>query len=143
MMEYGEVETYVIFTDSNFKPLQCLKRGFQHVFIWQWNGYIWVHYNNNLITHEAKTVGKWKGEPIPLNTDIIKLYLTEQDATVLRLPPMEDLIVHYAKHPTLFNSIKRALAPNTCVTSVKNFLGLNSLWIQTPYQLYKELKQWV
>ncbi len=142
MMEYGKPSTYVVFTDSNFKPLQLLKPGFQHVFLWHWNGYIWIHIDNNLIKQDTKTVDQWNKEPIPLNTNIVERFLAEEDALALNLRNTDEMLDYYYRHPTLINSMKKALAPNTCVTAIKNFLGINNLMIQTPYQLYKELKQW-
>lgn len=38
----------------------------------------------------------------------------------------------------IFNN---SLLPITCVSVVKNFLGIRKWWIQTPWQLYRYLKK--
>jgi hypothetical protein len=112
----------VVFAGRTTLPwLRILRRGYRHCFV------------------AVATPGGWiVHDPM--------CHLTE--VGLLDPIPVGDLVAHFRREgcATVISELRcpsprmAPLRPHTCVESVKRILGLHLRWVNTPRQLYKELR---
>ena len=128
----GECYTFVVFNNGgNDRWYEWLAMdGFKHCFV--------VHFDGNAWTRIEKTYNHLEVEPLIVVDSFVvgrmnlKRYYEAKGFTtqVVKLSRCTDNM-----------RVKLIFAPNTCVETVKDFIGLSSYRIFSPYQLYKRLRE--
>lgn len=119
--ERAGVALVVFSGEADLKWLKILKPGFRHCFIVLKNRRHWVLYNPLSHRTEIAVIEDIAG------TDFIDLY-REQGYRVV---------------PWTMRAVRLRPAPwgvYTCVEALKRVLGIHSLWVITPWNLYNFLK---
>jgi len=123
------VDVWVVFADLDQKSKNCsrspfwklLKPGFRHVEVWKFiPPGAWIRMDTAM---EMINVEVFAHPPWELKKDL--------NPTCMRV---NRLVSAGAREPFFFG-------PVTCVELTKAFIGVGSLFIRTPFQLYKFLKE--
>ena len=113
----------VVFTNSvDMTWLRVLAQGFRHCFVFVEVGSDWIMIDplSNQMTIRSLEV---------ISSHDLASWYTEQGHTA---------IVTYQRYP--MNRVA-PLGLFTCVEVIKRALGIHSVWVQTPFQLFKYLKK--
>lgn len=118
---------YLCFSDAerNYWWTRFLKDGFHHVKIIRKDcaGYFWM------VIDPATS---------HIQVEMIPCVIDGQELSVMDAAGIKCTIVEYRPKIDL-NSINFTLSLNTCVDTAKRLVGIQSMFIVTPYQLYKRL----
>lgn len=131
-VEHGKPHTFVCYSDGDAPKwwTPFLKSGYKHCFLVHWDGELWLriekHYGcmtvSPILWIDRLFVGTFNLEPYfeKLGFIVQVVDLGDRKPDKLRVKPL--------------------FAPNTCVESVKDFLGISAYFVNTPYQLFKYLE---
>jgi len=130
----NETLTYVVFEDRTKPNIHWfqypMQSGFRHCYLIHWDGYSWFRVENTYGYLHFKELVLLE-DYVVQGVDISNWFRSKGHTLVkVDLAKRSDSI----RTPWLFT-------PNTCVELVKNFLGIGSWSIITPYQLFKYLRK--
>lgn len=118
------LDVYLVFSNrqnASARWWRLLKDGFRHVEMWKYNGLFWM-----------------RVEPCFEFTEVSAHFNPPWIATDPGLKPTVLRVNRLIPHGKL--SVPFTFGPVTCVELVKAFIGMNSFFTRTPYQLYRKLK---
>ena len=133
-----EKQTFVIFAESNhwlFKA--AFKKGFNHCYIIEWDGYQFILIDQNRTGLTIKTMEEYRGLIINKPNDLFT-YLNH-DKSVSNAISVNKAHISQLYNKSRTNFIVSLIRPNSCVECVKSVLGMNTICYLTPYSLYNKL----